>query len=262
MIVTFKNRIESLLKCALLGYSANYEFVYEKNLNKLMTGTAKKVEGYDIDDLILRHEAMYKKTNFLYNNEKMKKLFGFVSLARFHKDNERFELIIKVIRQALAKNVDFVVSQISKESRKVYEMNRQVMTEIHRLKSFARFTEKDKILFTNLNFEHNTQDIILRYFMEKYPENAVMISERTKTHIGYKGKIKTVNEAITLNDFRQEKNELWNAVYDSSYISARRNYKQAVRFMPKKYWNNEVKKREGHMIQFGIQDTKLTQFIT
>lgn len=260
MIISFKNKLESLLKCSLLGYSANYEFIYEKDINKLITGCVKKIEYYDLDDLVLKHEAMYKKTNFLYNKEKMKKLFRFVNLARFHKKNNRFDLIIKTITQALGKNIDFVVSQISKESREVYEMSRQVLNEIHRMKAFARFSEKGKILFSNLNFEHNTQEIVLKYFMQKYPENAVIIADKTKTYIGYKDNLRVVDEVITLNEFKQEKNELWNAVYDSSYIESRRNYKQALRFMPKKYWNNDIKKREGDMIQFGIQETKLTQF--
>jgi len=177
-----------------------------------------------------------------------------------------------------------VMSQVTSESREVYKRSRQVGCEYHKACGFLRLNVLGNFMVTEAEFEHDVEDLVVRFWSKRYPEKTVVLFSPSKkkpfAYKGNKGKVSLlegeemamlrsrINEetkeilacSIVHKDSNEEIEKIFEAFYDVQYIPARRNKRLARRCVPKKY-SERFNMKEGIKIEYGIQKTKLDSFI-
>jgi len=195
MILVHDAGFESLLKCALLCSYAEHTLLYEKDFSPDLKNYIFTAE-YDLKDLIIKFETLYKNRPFLHDKEKLIMLSKFVSRARFHKRKDRFNTIIDVLKQALDSGVSFAVSKISSESRLIEKMSTDVKREFERFKEEFNYERKEKIIFVKKRFENNIQEIAMTYLQQLFPSFFILLSDCKKTWVGFNGETKMIDYPV------------------------------------------------------------------
>jgi probable DNA metabolism protein len=189
--------------------------------------------------------------------KKIDRLANFVVTAsRYSSDKS---LIYKVILQAMKFGADYILDKCSPEAEEFITRYRAVVREYSRLISHTRFQRFNKTLVAEVRTDFNIFDLLLRNFKSKYRKFKIVLLSRNKAHIANGGLY-----AISREEFLEQTkikldrhDKMWETYYTSQFISNRRNKKYAMNNMPKKY----SPALEKHYIEFGIQDSKLTNFI-
>lgn len=184
-------------------------------------------------------------------------------LAKHHRNyDENLEHMVAKQPQEL------VQARATEESRKLYNMHRQVGCEIHRIESFTRLKTSDKgILFARINPEHNVEEFAARFFMNRFPSFIILLESKRGCFIvgkpeakdtknaGCKNKKdvalirKPLKEVLSylesvlpdnpaLKEIREaekgRKAELWDVFYNTQFIKERENKRYFHRSMPRK----------------------------
>lgn len=141
-------------------------------------------------------------------------------------------------------------------ARKLRNRAREVMGEYHRLSAFLRLdVYPEMLLFTNVELLHDTTDMLMRHFRDRYPTFIVGLYCNGVLHVDsrrdelevFAKKFKTKDSAIAwLRDLLKTKiseridtkkwsEDYWTTFYHSQYIPERKNLKLANKFLPKKF---------------------------
>ncbi len=191
-----------------------------------------------------------------------KELFARIAYYKRHKEFDS-GLVSKVLKQADEHGAEYVISNISDESRELYTKSREVGCESHRAQGFLRFSEAGEALIAKAEFEHDIIDIVLDHFMKRFPRKKLVIISRGKAYVGERGLV-VIEDPFKYNfgdvSIKRAADLDWQAYYDSQYIEARRNRKLAMSHVPKKIWK-KFGIAEGNKIDKGIIACKLTSFI-
>jgi len=157
------------------------------------------------------------------------------------------ELIKKIQQQ----NPHLVKAQATRESRQLYNLSNQVMTELNRLTCFIRLhINKQGILYTEHTPEHQIEDLIVSHFMYRFPLFHIILSSKRGTFVGFENTILIYDEPLRkvmkklekqrtqnqiLADIDVFDDSLWEAFYDSQTIAERRNPKRYLQNLPKRF---------------------------
>lgn len=161
--------------------------------------------------------------------------------ALLHKDPNKYQLIDKVIEQAKAKGLSYILCKVSAEAKKFIDLSRQVAGERHRAISFLRLKPIDQhnVLMGEFEIVHQTGEIIMLHFLKRFPKYRIMLVFGNEVLIGQGNEIfreKIERKKVTLPSTPDEFERYWLAFYRSQYIPERRNLKYFQRMIPKKYW--------------------------
>ena len=132
-----------------------------------------------------------------------------------------------------------IVSEVQKHSRKV-------AFEAHRFLGLVRFQEFNGILYAAIEPSYNILELMGDHFKERLTKEKWIIHDvKRKISIVYE------NNQWVLRDFNFEKLEsleeeelfyqkLWRVFHKRVAIQERRNERQQMQYMPKKYWKNLI----------------------
>lgn len=194
-------------------------------------------------------------------------LVEFFSMSTKHKDFDLklFDYVRKQDRQK-------TLNLLTKESRKLYRLHREVCTCLHLKKGFIRFKlSKKGILYAKTFIEHNIEHELLRFFHSRFPIFYVIIENKNKCFcVNNKGEINIISKPLSkvINNLEEElpdnnllidldfEENIWETYYDSQFIKERRNLKLMQKMMPKKYRDKGMAETN-----ISLRTRKLNEFI-
>ncbi len=192
-----------------------------------------------------------------------------LSLAKLHPDRSKERIIQRVLLQEKNFGLDFVLSNLSEEARRLCSFSSQVGMYIHKAESFIKLKQFKEILIGKAFFDFPVAKNIAEHFVRRFPQKKIIIiDENSGKAFVSEGKRIKVHAAEKFSDFYnsisdsvsdKELEKLFGVFYDSQNIEARRNKNYALRMMPKKYWKN-FGLREAQKIERGIPKQILAEF--
>ncbi|MBT7903747.1 DUF4130 domain-containing protein [Candidatus Woesearchaeota archaeon] len=176
----------------------------------------------------------------------MNPLEDMFNLASRHKNFKQ-----PLLNKVKAQDIRLVQNLATPEARQLYKLHRQVGRETHLKTGFMRFeSSPNGILFGKTRLEHNTLDLILNHFTQRFPIFHIAIQLNGKTFVQGPKIKKTFNFELgatikhlelmlpvnpILSELNFEENNIWEKFYDSQYIGQRRNLRLQRQMMPFKY---------------------------
>ncbi len=290
-VVIFDSTFESLLSAALLCEALGAKAVHKSCFNPYMISRESQIIRIDdCEGSLSFSEALKiyeeKKGDFPLYGEDLKEIVDLIEWSLRYKkgDNSKFVLALKVLRQYLVEGLDIVLSQITWEGREIYKRVRRVQCECHKGRGFLRLKVVGRFLVGEAEFEHEVEDLVVKFWCERYPRKIVVLfykgNKKSMAYIGSKGEVCLV-KGEKVNDLRKllregekrvmntddsietnkEIEKIYETFYDVHYIPSRRNKKLVSRFIPKKF-AKQFNMKEGIKIECGIQKTKLDLFLS
>jgi len=192
------------------------------------------IETWEIEDRLSRiKQAKDPQTLKMFKRE--------IFSALLHRDNIKYRIIDKVIEQVTEKGFTYVLCKISAEAKKFRELARQVRWEYGRAISFIRLKPVDqhRVLFGEFEIKHQTAEMIMQHFMERFPQYNIMLVFGEDVYIGRDNEIfkeKINRKKVVLPQKKDEFEKYWLTFYKTQFIPQRRNIRYLKRMIPKKYW--------------------------
>lgn len=141
----------------------------------------------------------------------------------------------------LAKNNDTIIS--------VDTYCRKVTLESHRFKGFVRFNEVSPgIYYSKIEPDHHILPLIMNHFIQRFSDQHFIIHDSRRNVAIIYNKEESLLKELSTNESSQlvqciiedEFAALFKSFYHSINIVERKNSKQQLRYMPKRYWKNLV----------------------
>lgn len=176
------------------------------------------------------------------NDPKALKIFSrSVFYALLHKDNKKYKVIDQAIDQAREHGFSYVLCKVSYEAKQFVELGRQVAFEKYRATAFIRLKPIDqhKVLYGEFEIKHQTAELIILHFMERFPTNNIMLVFGEEAYIGRNKEIfkkKIDRKKLNLPQKKDEFERYWLTFYKTQYIAERKNIRYLKKMIPKKYW--------------------------
>ncbi len=162
MNVVFNDTFESLVKAAILKEIKGYTPTKSYTLNCITT------DKYSLNELLV--EWNWAKGT----PRNITSLKPAIKLALMHRYVD-YDLIFKVITQALTYGVDYVLTRKSKEAHTFCNMIYSVRKEIRDAKLNIKFINKGKCLIGKCFLKHKTSNILKEFYQKRFPEKMVII---------------------------------------------------------------------------------------
>ena len=149
-----------------------------------------------------------------------------------------------------------VESQATEESRKAYNMWRQVASCFHRMRMFTRLEVTEQgVLFARIEPEHFVEDMVVNFFARRFPLFVIVIASRRGIFIEKKNheliiRKKPLNIVLKelkdyfpgnelLTGLQEFDNKLWETFYDSQIIQEKQNQRYFYKNIPRKFLKAE-----------------------
>ncbi|MFX1520399.1 MAG: DUF4130 domain-containing protein [Promethearchaeota archaeon] len=290
IVVVFDSTFESLLSTALICEAMGAKAIHKDNLNSYMIAEKTKIIRADYYEGSLKFEdavKIYQKKRgcIRLNERELMEIESLITWSLRYKksDMSTFVLALNALKQCLTEGAGVVMSQVTPEGREIYKRSRKVRCEYHKACGFLRLNVIGNFLVTEAEFEHDVEDLVVRFWNKRYPEKRVVLFSKGKgkalAYMGNKGTISLVEgkkvcflrkklaketEENTANSTESNESDgeierIYEAFYDAQYISSRRNKRLARHFVPKKF-SKRFRMKEGVKIEHELQKTKLDPF--
>ncbi|SDF35788.1 probable DNA metabolism protein [Sporolituus thermophilus DSM 23256] len=152
---------------------------------------------------------------------------------------DRAAVIFAAAEQALRYGHAYCLCGVSDVSRLFINRARAIAREVHKMLGFIRFQPApDGALVARPKLFHDTADLILRKFADRYPKQRLVLLLDGRALALENGRLFTVPVADYLAHVAgDEFTQAWETYYQSQYIATRKNIALAKRVIPKKYWD-------------------------
>lgn len=158
----------------------------------------------------------------------------------------------KLLKTVESQPCDLVENKATPESRTLYSLHRQVAGDFQRWRAFARLEiSKHGIVFGKIQPEHKVEDMVIEWFLSRFPLFTIVLESRRGTFMISKGSgMKMVKKRLKqlilelekklpenplLSDLMDFNTKSWENLYDSNFIKQRKNTKLFLKNIPKKY---------------------------
>lgn len=216
--------------------------------------TTNNLENYELFSEDIDIETNISKAFKVSNT--LKKRFGeenyeYLYNTLISNAQDKAETVYRVIIFGLGlKNGKTVMDYLNnKYVFRVFELNRQVCNESHRMKEFIRFSQlSNGILFSKIRPENNVLTTIADHFSDRLKEeNFIIYDEGRKLSLVHKKRSvpvlvsgqeinKKALSAVSENEMEFE--ELWKSFFASIAIKERTNYKLQRNMLPIRFRDN------------------------
>ena len=199
-------------------------------------------------------------------------------MAKRHRKSKNDSLVERVLSN-IEKNTEYLHKILAKATKDAVELQsraNQVIRETSKLRGFCRFNFfPEMLLVGRIAPEHDIIDLVLKHFSFRFPKFVIAIFVGDKAYIAtYRKDIsfnyekegtiwvakitekfihelrQTISEQINEKlDLGQWDYNYWEKFYESQYIPTRKNIKQALRSMPKKYFEKAALSYEKKRIE-------------
>lgn len=194
----------------------------------------------DLNQLISEYRNTLGSDLSWLKDKKTSRLYSRISYALRHKSGKRFALIEQAVFDAFDNGPDYCLFSVSLNCRKFNNLAREVFHEVHRMLGFIRFVSfDDKTLVAIPKLEHNTEDLILKYFYPRYPGFRVVLILNNKALAMENGRVFPVDPIpySSISPINDTYATTWEKYYESQYITERKNIPLVQKAIPKKYWD-------------------------
>ncbi|KJS81386.1 MAG: hypothetical protein JM58_17015 [Peptococcaceae bacterium BICA1-8] len=180
-----------------------------------------------------------KDTNFSIFKQQINMVFR-------HSKPDKHIFIEGVVKESLDNSLQFVLAKATDLSRKFNNYYNSVASDIHANKGFCRLQPVDSaFLIGKINTEHNTGDLILRYFIQRFPQYKIALIDKRKNlafvfdlyqlSITSPDNLEKASTIMSENDIYTQ---YWHTYFETQYIPEKKNTKLALKHFPKKRWND------------------------
>ncbi len=290
-VVVFDSTFESLMATALICEALGAKAVHKDCFNAHMISGESQLIRTDGGEGSLSFGEVLKiyeerRGDFPLYGADLSEIESLIEWSLRYKkgDNSKLVLALKVLRQCLVEGLEIVLSQVTWEGREIYKRVRRVQCECHKGRGFLRLKVVGRFLVGEAEFEHEVEDLVVKFWSERYPRKIVVLFSKGKrepmAYIESKGDVylvkgekvnglrnllkeagKKVMDTSDSIEKNKEIEKIYETFYDVHYIPSRRNKKLASQFIPKKF-AKRFKMKEGIKIERGIQKTKLDLFLS
>lgn len=241
MIYLYDNSLIGFLTCIYYGYKnyKNLENIQENNIQMNIFSEYKYIESEEEKANIIIN---YLTSNF--NKDFLNSIYNVFLSNNIEKEMTVLNTII------LARKYGNRVLNVPNNN--IFRFNkieRSLLFEKHRFEGLLRFSEiQNGFLYAPFEPENNILPLIINHFVNRLQNQHFLIHDIKRNYVA-------IYEESSLDFFNVEelnieysKNEikyqnLWNIFFKSISIKERKNLKQQVSFMPKKYWKYLIEKK-------------------
>ena len=244
-MITFANNYESIIKAFLLTRITGDSIMLEEHEDEATTpllftqNAVTNSNDFNTNDLITQYSIKYRRNTEWLQGPSSQQLKDTINLALRNSSEKKHTLIFQALEDCFSKGINCCLSGGSLKYNKLKSLSSEVRREIWRMLGFIRFKSHEEMcLVARPKLFHNTADLLLYEFQNRYPHHKIVLITDTVSLAIYKGRVFTVN-AYEYSSFVSEDNYdvIWEEYYKSQYIEERKNIKYAAKSIPKKYWN-------------------------
>ncbi|MFZ5943149.1 MAG: DUF4130 domain-containing protein [Bacillota bacterium] len=175
--ILYSSCASSLIKAVLLSKFLGDAFLKSKSS---VNGSLFDSQQIDVDKLssgyiysnYQRHYGHihgFANSNFNYFKRQ-------INLAFRHQKEDKYPLLEKVVQDSLEHSLEYIMAKCTNEGRKFDSYYNQVNAEVHANKGFSRLQPvEDKVLIGYIQTEHHTGDLILSFFVKRFPGFAISL---------------------------------------------------------------------------------------
>lgn len=212
-IISFTGRPESIFKAALLTRLHQLPARPVSELSStLFPVEAVKSEDYTLNDVQFAYLRRFGRASYNYSEFEIEQLLRQLDWAARFVGPRRYDLLLEVLDEFLTHGLEFVQSGDSLAAREFLSRGRRVRRELRRVEATTRFQVSSdagrETLVGRCQFKHEIADLVLAYFMQRYPQQRVVLLLPDCTLIGEQGRMLR-QAAIKLGPAETELATLW-----------------------------------------------------
>ncbi len=132
---------------------------------------------------------------------------------------------------------------------KMFELDRKVCNENHRLCGFARFKDiGNGVLYSEIEPATNVIELLMMYFCDRMPSQKFILADIKRKRYGIYNERQIVftdhipDDIIKVRDVNSEFEDLWKKFFSAIAIEERVSQKRQMLHMPRKYWKHIIEK--------------------
>ncbi|QQK08996.1 TIGR03915 family putative DNA repair protein [Miniphocaeibacter halophilus] len=241
MIYLYDNSLMGFLTCIYYGYK-NYkdlENIQENNIQMNIFSKYKYIESEEEKSNII---IDYLSSNF--NKDLINSIYNVFLSNSMEKEMTILNTII------LARKYGNRVLNVPNNN--IFRFNRierNVLFEKHRFEGLLRFSEiQNGFLYAPFEPENNILPLLIGHFVNRLQNQQFLIHDVKRNYVAIYEKnnldffdVEKLNIEYSEDEIKYQ--NLWNIFFKSISIKERKNLKQQVSFMPKKYWKYLIEKK-------------------
>lgn len=240
-MIMFSDNPQSVLKAFMLSKITGDTVITEGSSSLLLfSGDAViNTDSYDLEELALQYKEQYGRSADWLHTYKGNELMHVIYKALRHCSESKYSTIFKAVEDAYTKGIDYCLQGASLHCKKLHSLSSDVSHEVYRMLGFIRFKPAgDKCLVAKPLLYHDTTDMILREFQDRYPRHRIVIISGPHSKAIENGRIFDVDKSAYEKFLKEDiYDTVWEEYYKSQYIASRKNTKLAAAKIPKKYWD-------------------------
>ncbi|MBR1868144.1 MAG: TIGR03915 family putative DNA repair protein [Clostridia bacterium] len=240
IIFTFDGTTNGFLTCVFESY-------YKKILPDQIVFPG--VQYSLVDEIVEIPTDDRKAERVLLCIKKARTPFVFRDLKLSFKSGEenKFTVAFNYVKQVIDnKDIDVSTDFANRAVLDFSDCLRRTFNEVHRFKGFIRFSQTaNGFFYAHYSPDNDITELLLPHFKARYKNQAFAIHDVKRNVLAlYDGKQSKIiyadDAAITVYFSEEEKTfrDLWKTYYDSVNIPERKNRKQMIGHMPRKYWKD------------------------
>ncbi|HYE81069.1 MAG TPA: DUF4130 domain-containing protein [Clostridia bacterium] len=240
-MIMFSDNPQSIIKAFILSRLTGDTVITESSDSLLLfSGNAViSSDSYELAELAQQYKEHFSRSADWLHTYKGNELMMILYKALRHCSESKYSIIFKAIEDAFTKGIDYCLQGASVYSKKLRSLCSDVNHEVYRMMGFIRFrTAGERCLVARPLLFHDTTDLILREFQNRYPNHRIVIINSSCSKAIENGIIFDVPGEAYEKYFKEDiYDSVWEEYYKSQYIEPRRNMRLAAAKIPKRYWD-------------------------
>lgn len=240
-MIMFSDNPQSIIKAFMLSKLSGDTVMSENGSNLLLFSGNSVInsDSFNLWELEQQYKkSFYRSVDWLHTH-KGNELMLVLYKALRHSSESKHSVIFKALEDAFMQGIDYCLQGASSNCKKLNNLCSEVNHEVYRMLGFIRFKPAgEKCLVAKPLLYHDTADLILREFQDRYPHHRIVIITEEHSIAIESGRIFDVDkrdyEKYLCEDIYDS---VWEEYYKSQYIEPRKNIKLAAAKIPKKYWD-------------------------
>ncbi len=238
MMYSYDGSVNGILKASFLYAHTGIFPVFEEEIqNSLFISPKKHVKEIDWVEIFKLDPRFKMKKDEIQNNSG---IIGLILYNLRHGSLDKYHLLVEGIKELIEIPGYIWLTGTTDLAKKLLLRKNDVGREIHKMLGYIRFVPLgDKFLVGTAPLEHETADLILIRFRQRYPGYCLGLIVGEDAIILQKNDVIIVEDGKTyLNQINNDNfKEIWKEYYKSQYIKERKNIRYVQRSIPKKYWH-------------------------
>lgn len=240
-MIMFSDNPQSVLKAFMLSKLTGDTVITEGSNSLLLFSGAAVInsDNYELNGLSSEYKRQFCRSADWLHTRKGNELMYILYKALRHSSENKYSIMFKALEDAFTKGVDYCLQGASLHCKKLHSLANEVSHEVYRMIGFIRFKPAgERCLVAKPLLSHDTVDMILLGFKDRYPNHRVVLLAGDKSQAIENGRIFPVAEADYEKFLKEDIYDMvWEEYYTSQYIVPRKNSRLAAAKIPKKYWD-------------------------